>query len=233
MSEDQLLPFIDNESLYSHARKLVEAVQNATDRADRNLHRNVVDPFSALVDAIRQGVTLSEWFDQERSRQIQKSLQNAIGTFHQDVIGSIYEWENTGSGGSYDARCESKRIIAEIKNKYNTMNSGSQLAVYDKLSKHLDYGDRGFKAYLVEIVPKSPEPYEIPFHPTERGTSRPVRNDILRIDGKSFYAIATGDPHALKKLYDVMPLVLAELFGREVANIDTREFSGLFSRVYG
>lgn len=63
------------------------------------------------------------------------------------------------------------------------MNSSSQLALYDKLQKHLDYDEsyRNFTAYCIVIIPKTPRPLNIPFHPSERGTRRPERLIILAV----------------------------------------------------
>jgi hypothetical protein len=143
-------------------------------------------------------------------------------------------WENAGRGGSYDIKNETLKIIAEVKNKHNTMNARSALSVYDNLQRHLDYsGDAITMAYLVEIVPKNPRPYQIQFCPSERGTRRPQRDDILKIDGKSFYAMASGDPDALEKLYQVLPTVLAQLLGASESELkDSPVFRDLFNRAY-
>ncbi len=78
-----------------------------------------------------------------------------------------------GRNGSYDLKNAEKQIIAEVKNKFNTMNTRSALSAYDNLQRHLDYSGDFTKAYLVEIVPKHPEPYEEHFTPSERGTPHP------------------------------------------------------------
>ena len=100
--------------------------------------------------------------------------------FHQNIIGEMPGWENLKVGKSIDLRNREKKIIAEIKNKYNTMNSSSALAIYDKLQRHLDYDEsyKGFTAYCVVIIPKSPRSLNITFHPSERGTNRPERENI-------------------------------------------------------
>ena len=212
----------------------MNAALAAEKRVEKDPYRNVVDPFSALVDAARQKITTEEWMAQEKSRQVQKALQNALGDFHQDVLGAMPGWKNAGKGGSYDVSNVEKRVIAEIKNKYNTMNARSALSVYDNLQRHLDYsGDSVTKAYLVEVIPKHPQPYEQPFTPSERGTPRPTRQDIVKIDGKSFYALASGDPDALRKLYDALPTTLGKILGVSPTELmDTPTFDELFNRVY-
>jgi len=228
------LTFISDEDLYTATKMLVNAALNAQKSVDKNPYRNVIDPFSALVDAARQTITTEEWMLQEKSRQVQKAFQNALGDFHQTILGAMQGWKDAGKGGSYDVINVEKAIIAEVKNKYNTMNARSALSVYDNLSRHLDYSEAAItKAYLVEIIPKTPKPYEVSFAPSERGTSRPARKDILKMDGDSFYELASGEKDALQSLYNVLPEILEELLDVTAEELtSSKTFDELFDRVY-
>lgn len=227
------LPFISDENLVKHTKELVNAAINAAKNVEKNPYKNVIDPFSALVDAARQGISLDSWMEQEKSRQIQKSFQNAVGDFHQKILGSVNGWENAGAGGSYDVISEEKKIIAEVKNKHNTMNAGTERGVYDTMSRWLDYGKPGFTAYVVDVVPKSPRPYSIPFTPSERGVRRPTRDNLLRVDGRSFYALATGYDDAIDQLYTVLPKILSDIIGvDDTILVGTDDFKTIFEKAY-
>ncbi|MBP7857957.1 MAG: Eco47II family restriction endonuclease [Candidatus Saccharimonadales bacterium] len=229
-----LLPFLSDDHLYYATQKLLDAACRAEKGVERNPYRNVIDPFSALVDCARQKISTDDWMKQEKARQVQKGMQNALGEFHQDILGFMKGWKNGGKGGSYDVIHQERKIIAEVKNKYNTMNARSALSVYDSLSRHLDYsGNAITTAYVVEIIPKHPQPYITPFRPTERGTPRPQREDILRIDGQSFYTLASGDDTALEQLYGVLPSVLANMLGlSKQAIVDEHVYWDMFQRAY-
>jgi len=228
-----ILNFISDEQLIHHTRKLVDAAKHAEVVVEKNPYKNVIDPFSALIDAARQNISLETWMTQEKARQIQKSFQNAIGEFHQQVLGSIDGWSNAGAGGSYDVINEDKKIIAEVKNKYNTMNSSSALNAYDKMANWLDYGKDGYEAFIVEIVPEKPRPYSTPFTPSERKVKRQTRENLRRIDGRSFYALATGIPDAIDLLYAALPYVLNNILGIAESQLtNSAAFNELFSRVY-
>lgn len=227
------LEFISDEKLARYIEEVIKGIDNTV--KTHNVHKNVVDPFSAFFDSFRQDVQMVEWLEQEKVRQIQKSLQNMVGDFHQKIIGSIEGWENLGIGGSIDLRCRGKKVIAEIKNKHNTMNSSSALAVYDKLQRHLDYDESyaGYTAFCVTIIPKTPRIMNITFHPSERGISRPKREDVRIIDGKSFYQLATGDPEAVSKLYVRICLLAFNLDMIKVKNyINDGVFEELFKKAY-
>lgn len=227
------LAFITDEDLLQHTQTLVDAALGAARGVEKNPHKNVVDPFSALVDSARQGISLHDWMKQEESRQIQKSFQNAVGDFHQRILGSISGWKNAGSGGSFDIINEERKIIAEIKNKHNTMNAGAERAVYDTMANWLDYGKDGYTAYVVSIVPKSPKPYVLPFVASERGVKRPTRNNLLKIDGRSFYELASGYEDAIDQLYAVLPSVLARALDIDEKVLrGTDDFKEVFERAY-
>ncbi len=228
-----LLSYISDEDFLQHTRTLVTAALSAEKKVEKNPYKNVIDPFSALVDAARQDISIDRWMEQEKSRQIQKAFQNAVGDFHQHVLGSVQGWKDAGTGGSYDVICDQKHIIAEIKNKHNTMNSGTQLQVYDKLAHWIDYGKTGYVAYVVDIVSKSPEPYIKPFIPSERGVRRQTRENLLRIDGRSFYEIVTGKKDALDELYYAMPKALEIVLTINNHSLtDSKEFAILFEKAY-
>lgn len=226
-----LLDFIPDEKLEEYAREVVEKTQQKASQAEENLYQNVVDPFSAIFDSARQGISVEGWIEQEKARQAQKTLQNAIGKFHQRVLGEIPGWHDASTGGSYDVGNDSKKIIAEIKNKHNTMNSSSAASVYQKLSNHLQYSHKGYVAYLVEMVPKSRQPYNKAWSPNVK--LMPLRDDIKKIDGNSFYQLATGDRDALRHLYAALPKVFEGILGSQSDNVASSDlFWSLFKRVY-
>ncbi len=230
-----LLPFIGNEDLYKHVSKVLNTAQHAADLAEENLYSNVIDPFSALFDVLRQGITLADWIEQEKTRQIQKTMQNALGEFHQSILGAIPGWESLPTGNVIDVRNMQKQIMAEVKNKYNTTKGSDKKSIYDNLNSQLDGDYQGFTGYYVEIIPKSKRPYNKPFTPSDNVARirRPENEKIRIIDGKSFYALATGHEDSLKMLYVALPKVIAEILGTGHQTItEDQLFIDLFHKAY-
>ena len=180
-----------------------------------------------------QGVCLEEWMEQEKSRQIQKTLQNSLGEFHQGILGAADGWENLGTGHVFDILNKQKKIIAEIKNKYNTTKGNHKIAIYDDLVAQLNSQYKGFMSYYVEIIPAKKGAYNKPFTPSDNKTKkrRPINKSIRVIDGKSFYALATGDENALRKVYEVLPRVISDILGGE-KDKQEKSFMELFDRAY-
>ena len=140
-----------------------------------------------------------------------RGLSNALGEFHQNVLGSVRGWQNHDSG--YDLECSSEKKIAEIKNKHNTMNAANRREVEQDLRTALRQKRGEWRAYLVLIIPKRPKRY-----------CKPLGGHLYEVDGASFYALATGKDDAIHDLFD-------HLAGRispsaEIADHCKRMFSG-------
>lgn len=210
------LTFISEEKLTEICADIVAKGQAAIANSEEKLFDNVIDPFSALFDSAISGISLSEWIDRERTRQVQKTLQNEIGNFHQKVIGSIKGWEDLATGNVVDLKFDSKKIFAEVKNKWNTTKGNHKVRVYDDIKKFLAKPQfKGYTGYYVAILSKAK--INAPFTPpdNETGTRRPMNPKIREVDGATFYEIATGEKDSLKNLYNVLPQILSNILGNK------------------
>lgn len=236
MANDQLLPFISNTSLYEHVAEVIVAVQEASAEAEERLYSRVIDPFGAIFDALSQDMSLSQWKEKEKARQVGKTLENKVGDFHQNIIGSMGGWQNLGTGSVVDVASQSKKIIAEIKNKYNTMKGNAKKAIYDDLKGLISSGKyRDYIGYYVEIVPRTKKGYDKPFTPPDNvtHTRRPTNERIRIIDGKQFYALASGYEDALEELYKVLPKVIGDLLSKSFYKVKNEPlFTELFNKAY-
>lgn len=205
----------------------------------KDLYSNTLDPFSAVLDAKLLGLSLEDWEEQvERPRQTQKTIQNAIGEMHQQIIATLDDWEDLGTGGVVDNRNKKKKILAEIKNKWNTVNSDSAIGSYDGLESKIKEHP-GFTGYHVVMLPKNGQAFDEEFTPSDKKTKkkRPSREDIRRIDGKSFYKEITGQEDAFQQLYDEFHSLIDEVLTEETGrnfNVDLgnekKEF--IFKKVF-
>ncbi len=170
--------------------------------------RNVIDPFAAMIEMAGFGSSAQQWMSNEKQRQVQKTLQNRIGAFHQAVLGSMKGWKSLPTGGIFDVIHEERKIIAEIKNKHNTMNSSSEIDLFrtlDNLISQKSSTYYGYQAYVVSIVPRSPKGIDQLFTPSNREKGKRENNDLIRqIDGRRFYALASGCENAMQLVFDEM-----------------------------
>jgi len=157
-----------------------------------NFDSNIVDPFAAAFEAsVFKHDTEDSWRQSEIHRQKKKALMNHVGQMQQSIIGCLPGWT------SYEAGSDEpdvvgvrggQRIIAEVKNKHNTMNANSAGETYDKLVGFLlrkKY--HGFVGVVVQVIGPARDEHWRPFAP---GRDRPERDDIIVMNGRPFYALA-------------------------------------------
>jgi len=202
------------------------------------MHRNVIDPFSVIFEMACFGLSARDWEVSEQARQAQKTLIGKIGLFHQKLIGSLDGWENIGTTGIIDVVNHDLKIIAEIKNKHNTVKQSDLIGLYRELQDmvmHKTQIYKGYTAYYVEIIPKGRTTYNKCFVPSDNKTgSKPEANDLIRqIDGASFYDLATGYPNALSNVYLALIRAIEYLHRREFDFEDREYMLDSFTRAYG
>jgi len=231
------LSFIDDETLKKEVKHLLDTAQKAKINAPKKFGKNVIDPFSALFEMSGFNLSHDGWVENEMIRQAQKTLQNQTGTFHQNILGSIKGWENLGTGAVVDLVSHEKQIIAEVKNKYNTISGGKLSELYTTLENQVMPKSSRYKsytAYYVTIIPKKAERNDNPFVPSdkEKGAKCPENELIRQIDGSSFYSLVTGEENALKTLYDCLPEVVQSVLDYQYSASDKQELSNYFQRAF-
>lgn len=209
------LTWINDEDIKTCVRDVLTKGLAGISKAEKDFYRNGVDPFSAVFDASCQNVTLEQWLSFERKRQAQKTLQNALGNFHQKLLAKVIDWEIPDLG-FIDLVSDKYKIVAEVKNKHNTVKKSDLKAVYDELQAavlHKTSKYHGYTSYYVTIIPASKKRFSREFTPSdnETTTTRQSNQQIIEIDGYSFYALVTGEENALKQLYEILPSVIRDV----------------------
>lgn len=158
---------------------------------------------------------------------IVKTLQNAIGNFHQAILGEVSGWNDSGTnGGVFDIYSDDliplagdRNVVAEVKMRYNTIKASDEAKTWDKLKDAVNSrgGSKRCVAYLIQIVPKTQESYDRPWKVSGRSELEYVRC----IDGTTAYHLVTGEPDALNQLLHVLPRIFKKITGETVsADID-------------
>lgn len=228
------LSFIEDEILEKIISDVLTKGKDSIAKSEKKFERNVIDPFSIFFEIASFEINSTEWINNEKIRQAQKTLSNHIGNFHQQILGSLNGWENLESGQIVDIVNHDAKIIGEVKNKYNTLKGSDKSAMYYKLEdlvmrKGHIYKD--YTAYYIEIIPKTPKRYDKLFTPSDSrmGASCQENQLIKQIDGYSFYKLATGVDDALEQLFNVIPKVISHLEPKFKASMEQNsEFAQSF-----
>ena len=207
------LKWISDNDLKNEVCQLISIAMHAKKTSINKFGKNVIDPFGALFEMSGFELDYDTWIKSETTRQAQKTLQNHIGGFHQNILGYADGWANKGVGSIIDLQSEQHKIIAEIKNKYNTISGGKLADLYYSLDKQVSPKSsiyKGYTAFYVAIIPKKGERYNKPFTPSDKdkGEKCPSNEHIREIDGASFYSLVTGYENALEDLFNILPDVI-------------------------
>jgi hypothetical protein len=232
------LNWINDQDLTNAILHLLNIANNAQKQAEENFNKNVIDPFSAILQIAGFGIDYKSWVISEQTRQSQKTFQNHIGNFHQIVLGNVEGWQNLKTGNIMDLLSTDKKILAEIKNKHNTVTGANLAGLYRSMEntimpKYSRYKD--YTVYYVTVIPKKAERFNKPFTPPDKETgSKLAKNEKIRIiDGASFYNMVTGEQHALKQLFDCLPKVIEDAIGTKFSVSDTENLKRFFNAAYG
>lgn len=214
------LSWISDEKISNCVRNVLSKGFEGIKKSEKSFYRNGIDPFSATFDAACQNISVQEWMKLERTRQAQKSLQNALGNFHQQVLANIESW-SIPEENFIDLVCEERKLVVEVKNKHNTVKKSDLKNVYDELQEavmHKTSRYRGFTGIYTSIIPNDHQRFNREFTPPDNATkTQKSANALIReIDGYSFYAIATGAEHALAELYQALPLIIKAVLAEDL-----------------
>jgi len=188
-----------------HLLRCIENLHNAYLKAKQNISKqnfytNKVDTIKLTFDSKFNDINEASLIQAEILRQIDKSINNSIGTFHEQVLGGIKGYE-LGNLSGFDVKAKDDTLFADIKNKHNTMNSSSAEALFQKLARYAnDY--KKAKCYWVQILAKGSfcELWSGEINGKEYSHSR-----VYKISGDRFYALLSNYEDAFFQLYKSLP----------------------------
>jgi Eco47II restriction endonuclease len=198
---NKYLAYISDEHFLNAVMNLHKAYVAAAKKVTLNgFYENKVDSVKLIFDAKFHQFKDSELIKNEVFRQIDKSINNAIGTFHEQILGGIEGYEK-GNNSGFDIRALDRTLFADIKNKHNTMNSSAAESLFQKLKAFADQNKKA-KCYWVQIWAKSSfnESWKGVINGKEYSHSR-----VYKISGDQFYSLLTGRENALFELYKALP----------------------------
>lgn len=221
--DNKYVSFISDE----HLLNCIGNLHNAYLRAKNNItkksfYSNKVDTFKLTFDAKFNDISEEDLIQSEILRQIDKSINNSIGTFHEQILGGIKGFE-IGNLSGFDIKAVNNSLFADIKNKHNTMNSSSAEALFQKLARYAD-DYKIAKCYWVQILAKNSfnEHWKGEINGKEYSHSR-----VYKISGDQFYSLLSGQEDALFQLYKVLPTAINNYLKSIEKNDTVKENSAL------
>lgn len=221
--KNKYVDFISDEHFLSCVANLHKAYLKAKNNiTKKNFYNNKVDTIKLTFDAKFNDIDEETLIQAEILRQIDKSINNSIGTFHEQILGGIKGFE-VGNLSGFDIKAKDDTLFADIKNKHNTMNSSSAEALFQKLKRYADDYKKS-KCYWVQILAKGSfcELWKGDINGKEYGHSR-----VYKISGDQFYALLSGKEDAFFQLYKNLPIVVNDYLNSIEKSELTKENSAL------
>lgn len=142
----------------------------------------------------------------ECMRQMDKSNNNHIGYFHQNLFRYAGNGWTVPSEG-FDVVNEEQHIFVEMKNKHNTMNSAASQKTYMKMQNKIVRDSRATCMLVETIATKSQNKTWIVTVDKEQFNNEHIR----RVSMDKFYEIVFGDAQAFAKLCRALPDILDDV----------------------
>ncbi|MCL2504478.1 MAG: Eco47II family restriction endonuclease [Coriobacteriia bacterium] len=204
--------FITEDDFRTHVANTINAYADNLVSCDiKRLNSNTIDPIKLIFDKSVYDLSWEETIKSEVLRQRDKSNNNSIGYFHQQIFRYIANCEVPQHGWDVIYRPEDSvdifdghyvsTLYVEMKNKHNTMNSASAGKTYTKMQDQL-LQDDNCSCLLVEAIAKHSQntQWSITLDKEKRG-----HRLIRRVSLDRFYELVTGDPNAFYKVCMMLP----------------------------
>jgi len=221
--KNKYVNFISDQHLLTCIGNLHNAYLKAKNNiTKKNFYSNKVDTIKLTFDSKFNDIDEEQLIQSEILRQIDKSINNSIGTFHEQILGGIKGFE-AGNLSGYDIKAIDNTLFADIKNKHNTMNSSAAEALFQKLKRYADDYKQA-KCYWVQILAKGSfcELWSGDINGKEYSHSR-----VYKISGDQFYALLSGQQDAMLQLYKALPIAIKDYLQSVEATEEIAENSAL------
>lgn len=206
MMKNKYVDFITDEHLLTCIANLHKSYLEAkNDISKKKFFSNKIDTIKLTFDTKFNDLDEESLIEAEILRQIDKSINNAIGTFHEEVLGGITGFEK-GNLSGYDIKAQDNTLFADIKNKHNTMNSSAAESLFQKLERYANQNPNS-KCYWVQIWATSSfnEKWEASLNGTYYKNNR-----VYKISGDQFYKLLSKQDDAFFQLYKSLPNAIAD-----------------------
>jgi len=223
MAKSSYVNFISDAHLLGCIAYLHKAYRGAKNNiTKKRFYANKIDMIKLTFDAKFNDIDEETLIEAEILRQIDKSINNFLGTFHEQILGGVQGFEVAHLSG-YDIKATDDTLFADIKNKHNTMNSSSAESLFQKLARYANDNKKA-KCYWVQILAKGSfcKNWSGVINGKEYSHTR-----VYKISGDQFYAMLTKQEDALCQLYKALPVAIKDYLNSRSKNEQVEENSAL------
>lgn len=209
--------FISDKDFEEAVRNLISTYEKVKDeKTYSDFTQNKIDPIKFIFDKIMLDQTDEDQIKAEIVRQINRTISNAIGNFHEELIGKIDGYERYPVGNGYDIKAKDNSLYADIKNKHNTVKGSDKVSLYQNLEKYVEKSDnphaKGFWVQMISSGKSFHENWTLTVNDKDEDGKdvKKIFNNkkIFKISGDKFYELLTGRKNAFYEVCIALPSVI-------------------------
>ncbi len=205
---NRYVTFVTDEHLIGCISELYTKYAKAKEAfTKRDFNKNKVDVFKMLFDKRFNNLTDEELVEKEIMRQVDRTIVNAIGIFHENILAGVDGYTKVLSG--IDIKSDDDKIFIELKNKHNTVKGEDKKSIFLKLQEEIKKHPNS-QAYFARILDKKSTYEKWDFSHKGEAFSN---EKIFIISGDQLYRMVTGREDALFNLYQKLPLAIDDFLG--------------------
>ena len=211
------IDFIKKEDFKNNVYNTLKSYNESFKDIDLDVfNKNIIDPIKLVFDKNVYDKSYDSIIKMEIDRQRDKTNNNAIGYFHQNMFKYIKNCVVPREGWDVIFDNGKNKVYVEMKNKHNTMNSSSAQKTYISMQNQIIANPNDY-CYLVEVIAKKSQ--NIPW--VASVNKKQVKNDhIRRVSIDQFYKEVTGIENAFFLVCQHLPLIIEEVVNENPISMD-------------
>lgn len=167
----------------------------------KNFYSNKVDTIKLTFDAKFNAIDEESLIQAEILRQIDKSINNSIGTFHEQILGGIAGFE-VGNLSGFDIKATDGSLFAIFK--FNELSKNIEDSIFEKLTKDARIFKKA-KFYLVDFTIENSYIGKWILGNDEYSVSH---KNVFIISGRSFYDILTKNKNSFLNIQNKLEVAI-------------------------
>ncbi|MDO9275218.1 MAG: Eco47II family restriction endonuclease [Lutibacter sp.] len=202
--KNEYVDFISDEHLLNCIANLHKAYLKAKNNiTKKNFYSNKVDTIKLTFDAQFNHINQEGLIQSEILRQIDKSINNSIGTFHEQILGGIKGFQ-IGNLSGFDIKANDDTLFAVFK--FGELSKNIEDCIFEKLTKDAQIIKKA-KFYLVDFTIDS-----IYFEKLIIGNDeyKVSHKNVFKISGNSFYDLLTKQVNSFSKLQNKLQVSIQD-----------------------
>lgn len=200
--KNKYVDFISDEHFLNCVENLHKSYLRAKNKiSKKSFYTNKVDTIKLTFDAKFNDISEDDLIQAEILRQIDKSINNSIGTFHEQVLGGIEGYE-VGNLSGFDIKASDDTLFAIFGNKDISQNISD--AIFEKLANVARvFLKANFYYVLLDDDSDTNEKWIIGHEELSISQKR-----VFKISLKQFYAEVTKQENAYEQLCEKLPFAI-------------------------